>query len=96
MVAAGSQLRRAFTALAATVGPSMDGFATGLLSSLPLITGSVAIAEKKTYGQRAAAHFLRRHVGGLFGKASFGAVFALLAALVSAISALTPAWGAPA
>jgi len=78
-----------FTALAATIGPSMGGFATGLLSSLPLITGSVAIAEHTACGHRAATHFLRGYVGGLFGKAAFGAVFALLAPRVGAIAALT-------
>ena len=77
-----------FTALAATVGPSMGGFATGLLSSLPLITGSVAIAEHTACGHGAAMHFLRGYVGGLFGKAAFGAVFALLAPRVGAVAAL--------
>lgn len=77
-----------FTALVATVGPSMGGFATGLLSSLPLITGSVAIAEHTASGHRAATHFLRGYVGGLFGKAAFGAAFALLAPRVGAVPAL--------
>jgi len=77
-----------FTALAATIGPSMGGFATGLLSSLPLITGSVAIAEHTACGHGAATHFLRGYVGGLFGKAAFGAVFALLAPRVGAVEAL--------
>jgi hypothetical protein len=66
----------------------MGGFATGLLSSLPLITGSVAIAEHAAGGHGAAAHFLRGYVGGLFGKAAFGAVFALLAPRVGAVPAL--------
>lgn len=78
----------AFTALAATIGPSMGGFATGLLSSLPLITGSVAIAEHSACGPRAATHFLRGYVLGLFGKAAFGAVFALFAPRVGAVAAL--------
>jgi len=78
-----------FTALAATIGPSMGGFATGLLSSLPLITGSVAIAEHTACGHAAATHFLRGYVGGLFGKAAFGAVFALLAPRIGAVAALT-------
>ena len=78
-----------FTALTTTIGPSIGGFATGLLSSLPLITGSVAIAEHTASGHRAATHFLRGYVGGLFGKAAFGAVFALVAPHVGAIAALT-------
>jgi hypothetical protein len=76
------------TALAATLGPSMGGFATGLLSSLPLITGSVAVVEHTANGHRAATHFLRGYVGGLFGKAAFGAVFALLAPRIGTVTAL--------
>jgi hypothetical protein len=76
------------TALAATVGPDLGGFATGLLSSLPLIGGGVAILEHATSGPRAAQHFLRGYVRGLFGKTAFGAVFALLAAHLGAPLAL--------
>lgn len=76
------------TALAATIGPSMGGFATGLLSSLPLITGAVAMTEHTACGHRAATHFLRGYVGGLFGKAAFGVAFALLAPRVGAETAL--------
>jgi hypothetical protein len=76
------------TTLAATIGPDLGGFATGLLSSLPLIGGGVAILEHATSGQRAAQQFLHGYVRGLFGKAAFGAVFALLAAHVGAPSAL--------
>jgi len=77
------------TAFAASVGPSMGGFATGLLSSLPLVTGPVAMAEHAAHGHRAAAHFLRGYVGGLFGKAAFGAVFALLAPRLGVVVALS-------
>ncbi|MEO6280902.1 hypothetical protein [Roseateles sp.] len=77
------------TAFAAVIGPSIGGFATGLLVSLPLVTGSVAMAEHATCGHRAAAHFLRGYVGGLFGKAAFGAVFVLLAPRAGAFAALT-------
>ena len=69
-------------ALAATIGPDLGGFATGLLSSLPLIGGGVAILEHATSGPSAAAQFLQGYVRGLFGKTAFGAVFALLAAHV--------------
>ncbi|WP_431261661.1 hypothetical protein ACQ859_15280 [Roseateles chitinivorans] len=77
------------TAIATLVGPAMGGFAAGLLSSLPLITGPVAMAEHANGGHRAAAHFLRAYVGGLFGKAAFGTVFVLLAPRTGAIPALT-------
>ena len=81
------------TALAASIGPSMGGFATGLLSSLPLVTAPVAMVEHATHGHRAAAHFLRGYVGGLFGKAAFGAVFALLAPRLGVVTALSLACG---
>jgi hypothetical protein len=76
-------------ALAAAIGPSVGGFATGLLASLPLITGSVAMFEHTACGHCAATHFLRGYVGGLFGKAAFGAVFAWLAPHTGAVVALT-------
>ena len=76
------------SALAAMFGPDLGGFATGLLASLPLIGGGVAILEHTTSGQRAAEQFLHGYVRGLFGKAAFGAVFALLAVHVGAPSAL--------
>jgi hypothetical protein len=79
----------AITAIATLVGPAMGGFAAGLLSSLPLITGPVAMAEHANGGHRAAAHFLRGYVGGLFGKAAFGTVFVLLAPRTGALAALS-------
>lgn len=81
------------TALAATVGPTLGGFATGLLSSLPLITGAVAMTEHAVAGPRAAEQFLHGYVWGLFGKAAFGAVFALLAAVLGAPLAMAIACG---
>ena len=75
-------------ALAATIGPDLGGFATGLLSSLPLIGGGVAVLEHATSGPSAAERFLHGYVRGLFGKTAFGAVFALLAVHVGAASAL--------
>ncbi len=68
-----------FTALLATVGPALGDTATGVLSSLPLIGGAAAIREHAHGGHRASSQFLRGYVAGLFGKAAFGAAFALLA-----------------
>ena len=79
----------ALTAIATLFGPALGGFAAGLLSSLPLITGPVAMAEHAQGGHRAAAHFLRGYVGGLFGKAAFGTLFVLLAPRTGALAALT-------
>jgi hypothetical protein len=80
-------------AFAAGIGPSVGGFATGLLASLPVITGSVAMFEHTACGHRASAHFLRGYVGGLFGKAVFGVVFAWLAPHFGAVAALALACG---
>lgn len=80
-------------AVAATIGPALGSFATGLLSSLPLISGAVVMVEHATGGQRAAQHFLRGYVWGLFGKAAFGAVFALLALRIGATLAMALACG---
>ncbi len=76
------------SALATTLGPVLGGFATGVLASLPLISGAVAVSEHVAGGAAAATRFLRGYVFGLFGKAAFGAVFALLASRLGAPAAL--------
>ncbi|MBK1616396.1 hypothetical protein CKO44_23410 [Rubrivivax gelatinosus] len=76
------------TALAATAGPALGSFATGLLSSLPVISAAVAMFEHARGGHRAVATFLRGYAWGLFGKAAFGAAFVLLAPHVGAAAAL--------
>jgi len=75
-------------AAAATLGPQLGGFATGLISSLPLIGGCVTVLEHTTGGPRAAQRFLGGYVQGLFGKTVFGVVFALLASTLGAAPAL--------
>ena len=81
------------TALAATVGPLVGSFATGLLASLPVISAAVAMVEHAHGGHRAAAGFLHGYAWGLFGKAAFGAVFVLLAPHLGAAVALALACG---
>lgn len=76
------------TALAATAGPCLGGFAAGLLSSLPVISAVVAMVEHAHGGHRAATHFLHGYTWGLFGKAAFGAVFVLLAPRIGAPASL--------
>jgi len=76
------------TALAATAGPALGSFATGLLSSLPVISAAVAMVEHAHGGHRAAANFLHGYAWGLFGKAAFGTVFVLLAPRIGAAAAL--------
>ncbi|GAA0764492.1 hypothetical protein LRH25_10170 [Ideonella azotifigens] len=76
------------TALTTTLGPLIGSFAAGLMASLPLISGAVAVVEHSASGPAAAARFLHGYVGGLFGKAAFGTVFALLAAPIGAPWAL--------
>lgn len=76
------------TALASTAGPALGSFATGLLSSLPVISAAVAMVEHAHGGHRAAANFLHGYAWGLFGKAAFGTVFVLLAPRIGAPAAL--------
>ena len=75
-------------ALAASFGPALGSFATGTLSSLPLIGGAVVVAEHAAGGERAVAGFLRGYVLGLGGKAVFGAVFATTSVALGAPAAL--------
>jgi hypothetical protein len=82
-IAAGS-----VTALAATAGPALGGFATGLLASLPVISAAVAMVEHAHGGHRAAASFLHGYAWGLLGKAVFGTAFVLLAPRAGAPAAL--------
>lgn len=83
-----SAVAAALSTLAANASPSIGGFATGLVASLPVITGAVAMAEHTTAGHGAARRFLAGYVSGLFGKAMFGWVFALLAPRSGAAMAL--------
>ncbi|HSI51365.1 MAG TPA: hypothetical protein VLA61_24120 [Ideonella sp.] len=76
------------TALTTTLGPLIGSFAAGVMASLPLISGAVAVVEHSASGPAAASRFLHGYVGGLFGKAAFGTVFALLAAPIGAPWAL--------
>lgn len=81
------------TALAATLGPALGAFATGLIASLPLLSGAVAAAEHAAAGHHASTEFLRGYVRGLFAKAAFGAAFALAASATGVVPALGLALG---
>jgi hypothetical protein len=81
------------TALAATLAPVLGSVAIGLLASLPVISGAVAMVEHASGGHRAAAVFLRGYAWGLFGKAAFGAAFVLLTPHTGAPAALILACG---
>lgn len=83
-----SVVAAAVSAVASSVGPAIGGFATGLLSSLPLITAAVAMAEHARSGHRAASRFLTGYVGGLFGKVLFGVVFATIAPWFGVLAAM--------
>lgn len=76
------------TAVAASVAATLGSFAAGLLSSLPIVSGTVALFEHARHGPAASTRFLRGYVGGLFGKAAFGAAFAGLAVHIDAAPAL--------
>lgn len=75
--------------VAATLGPALGSFATGLLASLPLVSGVVAVIEHAAGGHRAAARFLSGYLAGLFGKIAFGVAFVLLAQTLGSVWALT-------
>ena len=81
------------TALAATAGPALGGFATGLLASLPVISAAVAMVEHAHGGHRASANFLHGYAWGLMGKAAFGTAFVLLAPRTGGPAALVLACG---
>ena len=72
--------------VATAFGPALGSFVTGLLASMPVISGAITIAEHAVYGPEAAADFLSGYVGGLLGKIAFGTIFAV---------GVVP-WGAPA
>ncbi|MEO8977732.1 MAG: hypothetical protein ABI552_18490 [Casimicrobiaceae bacterium] len=57
--------------LAITVGPALGTFATGLISSLPTVSGAAAVIEHAAGGHRAVEQFMRGFVVGLFGKIAF-------------------------
>lgn len=78
----------ALTTIATTLGPALGPFATGLIASLPLVSGPIAIAEHASAGRHASTEFLRGYVLGLFGKAAFGALFALFAPCIGPLPAL--------
>ncbi|WP_348063247.1 hypothetical protein [Roseateles sp.] len=70
--------------LAASLGAHWGPVVAGLLASLPVVCGTVAVVEHMRHGPAAAGEFLHAYTSGLFGRVLFGAAFALAA----------PAWGA--
>lgn len=66
--------------LTVVLAPLLGSFATGLLASLPLVSGAVAASEHASAGHAGVAQFLRGYVRGLLARASFCATFALLVA----------------
>ena len=64
--------------LSVAAAPLFGSLASGLLASLPLISGAVAAREHSSTGHVGVAHFLRGYVTGLLARASFCATFALL------------------
>jgi hypothetical protein len=69
--------------LAASLGADWGPFAAGLLASLPVVCGTVAVVEHVRHGPAVAGAFLHAYTEGLFARIVFGAVFALA----------VPAWG---
>jgi len=65
--------------LAASLGAHWGPSAAGVLASLPVVCGTVAVAEHARHGTSAAGKFLHAYTRGLFGRVLFGATFALAA-----------------
>lgn len=59
--------------------PAVGPFWAGVLASPPLIAAAVAMHQHACADHASVVHFLRGYVGGLVGRAAFGAGFALLA-----------------
>ncbi len=64
------------------------------MSSLPLTGATAAVLEHARGGHHASTQFLRGYVTGLFAKAAFGVVFALLAPPLGSALAVLLACGA--
>jgi hypothetical protein len=71
----------------AALAPLLGIFAAGLLASLPLVSGAVAVSEQASSGYAGLAQFLRAYVRGLPARAVFCVVFALLAVRLGWIAA---------
>jgi hypothetical protein len=71
----------------AALAPLLGIFAAGLLASLPLVSGAVAVSEQASAGYAGVAQFLRAYVRGLPARAVFCVVFALLAVRLGWIAA---------
>lgn len=65
--------------LTAAAAPLFGSFVAGMLASLPLISGAVAVTEHAATGHAGVAQFLRGYVAGLLARATFCSAFALLA-----------------
>ena len=71
----------------AALAPLVGIFAAGLLASLPLVSGAVAVSEQASAGYPGVAQFLRGYVRGLPARAVFCVVFAMLAVPLGWIAA---------
>jgi len=70
------------------VGPLLGPVATGLLSSLPIVSVAAAAAAHASGGAAALRQLLHGTVLGLFGRMAFGAVFAVEVTPLGALWAL--------
>ncbi len=68
----------AVTWLVAVCATSVGPFWAGVLASPPLVAAAVVMQQHRTAGHAAVCGFLHAYVGGLLGRAAFGAGFALL------------------
>ena len=75
------------TSVVALCATSVGPFWTGVLASPPLVAAAVVIHQHRTAGHAAVCGFLHGYVGGLLGRAVFGAGFAILIAPVGVTTA---------
>ena len=71
----------------ALAAPQVGAFWAGVIASPPLIAAVIAVHQHAFDGQPAAQRFLRGYVGGLLGRAAFGAGFACLVTPLGPIAA---------
>ena len=68
----------AVTSIVALCASSVGPFWAGVLASPPLVAAAIVIQQHRTAGHPAVCGFLHGYVGGLLGRAAFGAGFAML------------------
>ncbi len=88
-IAATSIVAGLLSAVICAAGSHLDPFLGGMFASLPFVSAAVVVNEHVRGRPTAVARFLRGYIGGLLGKAVFGAAFGVLVGLADAGVAAT-------